>query len=196
MPGHCRAPGRGERPWERVVAAVLTITHPQSPDWLVCEDPGVLTERIAAVDWAAIPTPALRVPSWASEQFPYGWQLPDPVAPLQALATARNQVQVADAVSRLESTSILHGHMAAVFPAAVAAAPFLLEIAEQPDVFPPGPPLRPRLAQRVPGACPLRRLQPCRRHAAVLCGGRSRPRPSGCAPFTRQARQSTAQGDG
>lgn len=110
--------------------------HPPSTGRLVCEDPGMLTERIAAVDWAAIPTPVLRVPPWAAEQFPQGWQLPDPVAPLQALATARNQVQVANAVSRLENTSILHGHMAAIFPAAVAAAPFLLEIAEQPDAFP------------------------------------------------------------
>ncbi|WP_143687086.1 hypothetical protein [Streptomyces sp. TLI_171] len=96
----------------------------------------MLSERIAAVDWAAIPTPVLRAPAWATERYPLGWQLPDPVAPLQALAAARTQVQVADAVSRLENTRVLHGHMAAVFPAAVAAAPFLLEIAEQPDAFP------------------------------------------------------------
>ncbi|WP_405015717.1 hypothetical protein OHV05_00400 [Kitasatospora sp. NBC_00070] len=96
----------------------------------------MLTERIAAVDWAAIPTPALRVPSWATVHVPHDGQLPDPVAPLQALATARSQVLVANAVSRLENTSVLHGHMAAVFPAAVASTPFLLEIAEQPDAFP------------------------------------------------------------
>ncbi|WP_103780678.1 hypothetical protein [Streptomyces sp. Ru71] len=96
----------------------------------------MLTERIAAVDWAAIPTPVLRVPPCAAERFPHGWRLPSPVAPLQALATARNQVQVAEAMTRLQNTSILHGHMAAVFPAAVAAAPLLLDIAEEPDAHP------------------------------------------------------------
>ncbi|MER5888742.1 hypothetical protein ABT160_33360 [Streptomyces sp. NPDC001941] len=84
----------------------------------------MLSDRIAAVDWDALPAPALRFPTR------------DPVAPLRALAAARNQVEVADAMSGLDSTSIMHGHMAAVFPVAVAAAPFLLEMAEQPDVFP------------------------------------------------------------
>ncbi|MBX9388255.1 hypothetical protein ACFPZ0_22515 [Streptomonospora nanhaiensis] len=90
----------------------------------------MLTERIAAVDWAAIPTPVLALPAWAPEST---WRPPDPAAPLRALATARTRFEAAEAVTRLENSSVLHGHMGAVFPAAVAAAPFLLEIAERPD---------------------------------------------------------------
>ncbi|MEU8760170.1 hypothetical protein [Streptomyces sp. NPDC048659] len=71
-----------------------------------------------AVDWAAIPGPP-------------GWY--DPARArhgLRALANAANLVDAARAGSRLGGGGIVHGHSAAVFPAAVAAAPLLLSVAE------------------------------------------------------------------
>ncbi|MFI5647640.1 hypothetical protein [Kitasatospora sp. NPDC051705] len=97
----------------------------------------MLIERIATVDWDAIPTPGLHLTPRADDTGPPERWLSDPVEPLRLLATARSRVQVATAVSGLEYSSVMHGHMSAVFPAAVTAARFLLEIAEQPDAFPP-----------------------------------------------------------
>ncbi|WP_270073170.1 hypothetical protein [Streptomonospora mangrovi] len=93
-------------------------------------------DPIAAVDWAAIPAPEVPTTSWAAAGPPRGRRLPDPVAPLRALAAARTRTQAADALTRLENTCVLHGHMRAVFPPAVAAAPFLLETAQAPDTLP------------------------------------------------------------
>ncbi|MFF3460205.1 hypothetical protein ACFYXH_39175 [Streptomyces sp. NPDC002730] len=50
---------------------------------------------------------------------------------LLALASAANMVQAAEAGSLLGGGGIVHGHSAAVFPAAVVAAPLLLDIAQQ-----------------------------------------------------------------
>ncbi|WP_129838702.1 hypothetical protein [Streptomyces sp. RFCAC02] len=76
-----------------------------------------MLDAIDAVDWAAIPGHPDRY-------------LPERAAGgLRALATATNLLQAADAGSRLGGGGIVHGHSAAVFPAAVAATPLLLDIA-------------------------------------------------------------------
>ncbi|MFI2424501.1 hypothetical protein ACH5A7_10430 [Streptomyces sp. NPDC018955] len=74
---------------------------------------------IDAVDWASIPG------------HPH-WYEPDRAARgLHDLAKAANPVQAAEAGSRLGGGGIVHGHSAAVFPAAAVAAPLLLDIAQQ-----------------------------------------------------------------
>lgn len=61
-----------------------------------------------------------------------GWYEPDRVARgLRGLAEATNPVQAAEAGSQLGGGGIVHGHSAAVFPAAVIATPLLLDIAQQ-----------------------------------------------------------------
>jgi hypothetical protein len=76
-------------------------------------------KAIDAVDWGAIPGHP-------------DWYVPDRVASgLRALAHATNLIQAADAGSLLDGGGILHGHSGAVFPAAVEAAPLLLDIAQQ-----------------------------------------------------------------
>ncbi|MEU6035267.1 hypothetical protein ABZ801_07635 [Actinomadura sp. NPDC047616] len=69
-----------------------------------------------AVDWAAVPGPA-------------GWYDPErAVSGLRELAAATTLFQVTDAVGRLQSMALYNGHSGAVFPAAVVAAPLLLDI--------------------------------------------------------------------
>ncbi|WP_405823889.1 hypothetical protein OG241_43935 [Streptomyces sp. NBC_01390] len=78
-----------------------------------------MLDEIDAVDWGSIPG------------HPH-WYEPDRAAHgLRALAQAVNLVQAAEAGARLGGGGIVHGHSAAVFPAAVVAAPLLLDIAQQ-----------------------------------------------------------------
>ncbi|GAA3483362.1 hypothetical protein [Streptomyces yanii] len=78
---------------------------------------GVL-DAIDAVDWAAVPGRA-------------GWYRPgDAASGLRDLASAAGLVAVAEAASRLAGGGLVHGHSGAVFPAAVIAAPILLDIVE------------------------------------------------------------------
>ncbi|MGV9419541.1 hypothetical protein ACWDO6_18750 [Streptomyces sp. NPDC003674] len=87
----------------------------------------MLADEINAVDWLAIPTPRLHVPR-VGRDVPEWFDLRSPVPGLRDLATATNIPAVAEAATYLTSSSILRGHMGAVFPAAVTAAPFLLRI--------------------------------------------------------------------
>ncbi|WP_237551302.1 MULTISPECIES: hypothetical protein [unclassified Streptomyces] len=78
-----------------------------------------MLSAIDAVDWEAVPGH----PDWY-----------DPARAAQGLrmlAGASNLVQAAQAGSLLGGGGIVHGHSAAVFPAAVAAAPLLLDIVQQ-----------------------------------------------------------------
>lgn len=78
-----------------------------------------MLDVIEAVDWSAVPGPP-------------DWYEPDRVATgLRALAGATNRVQAAEAGSLLGCGGIVHDHGGAVFPAAAAAAPLLLDIAQQ-----------------------------------------------------------------
>ncbi|MGW0845702.1 hypothetical protein ACWD26_37330 [Streptomyces sp. NPDC002787] len=78
-----------------------------------------MLDAIDAVDWGSIPG------------HPH-WYEPDRAAHgLRALAEAANLVQAAEAGSLLGGGGIVHGHSAAVFPAAVVAAPLLLDIAQK-----------------------------------------------------------------
>ncbi|MFD5191732.1 hypothetical protein ACFWMU_26920 [Streptomyces sp. NPDC058357] len=95
----------------------------------------MLPDGMDAVDWASIPTPRSRVPR-AGRGAPEWCDLPSPREGLAALAAARSLPQVAAASSSLTSSAVLWGHMGAVFPAAVVAAPFLLDIAERQDCAP------------------------------------------------------------
>ncbi|GGM20926.1 hypothetical protein GCM10010129_76460 [Streptomyces fumigatiscleroticus] len=90
----------------------------------------MLVDEIDAVDWAAIPTPRLRVPR-VGREVPEWFDLPSPAPGLRALARATTIPAVAEAASLLAGSALLWEHMGAVFPAAVAAAPFLLRIAER-----------------------------------------------------------------
>ncbi|WP_345364034.1 hypothetical protein [Actinoallomurus liliacearum] len=75
-------------------------------------------DSINAVDWAAIPGRA-------------GWYSPEcAAAGLRDLASATSNLEAAKAASRLAGGGIIHDHSGAVFPAAVVAAPFLLDILE------------------------------------------------------------------
>ncbi|MCL7379774.1 hypothetical protein [Streptomyces sp. 35G-GA-8] len=78
-----------------------------------------MLDEIDAVDWGSIPGHP-------------DWYEPDRVARgLRALFEAANLVQAAEAGSLLGGGGVVHGHSAAVFPAAVVAAPLLLDIARQ-----------------------------------------------------------------
>ncbi|MEU3838773.1 hypothetical protein AB0E88_01845 [Streptomyces sp. NPDC028635] len=78
-----------------------------------------MLDEIDAVDWASLPGHP-------------DWYEPDRAARgLHDLAKAATLVQAAEAGSRLGGGGIVHGHSAAVFPAAVVAAPLLLDIAQQ-----------------------------------------------------------------
>ncbi|WP_328427584.1 hypothetical protein [Streptomyces sp. NBC_00443] len=78
-----------------------------------------MLDEIDAVDWGSIPGP----PEWYE---------PDRAARgLRALFESANPVQAAEAGSQLGGGGIVHGHSAAVFPAAVAATPLLLDIAQR-----------------------------------------------------------------
>ncbi|MFF8953513.1 hypothetical protein ACF09I_32620 [Streptomyces sp. NPDC014940] len=90
----------------------------------------MLADEINAVDWLAIPTPRLHVPR-VGRDVPEWFDLRSPAPGLRDLATATNIPAVAEAATYLTSSSILWGHMGAVFPAAVTAAPFLLRIVER-----------------------------------------------------------------
>ncbi|WP_329252753.1 hypothetical protein OG417_09475 [Actinoallomurus sp. NBC_01490] len=95
-------------------------------------------DAIEAVDWSVVPgrrQPDLRelgVECGPSRQLPYTvWYSPERVADgLRDLAGATSNLQAALAASRLRGGGILHDHSGAVFPAAVVAAPILLDIAE------------------------------------------------------------------
>ncbi|MFJ8295337.1 hypothetical protein ACIQ9R_05650 [Streptomyces sp. NPDC094447] len=76
-------------------------------------------DAIDAVDWSAIPGH----PEW--------YEPARAALGLRALADATNLVQAAAAGSLLGGGGILHGHSAAVFPAAAVAAPLLLDIAQK-----------------------------------------------------------------
>ncbi|MGW3244962.1 hypothetical protein [Streptomyces sp. NPDC001070] len=89
----------------------------------------MLLTEIDAVNWNAIPTPRLR-PRTAEARDAARTERPDPAAGLRALAAARDLAEVASAVSALTSNSLLRGRTGEVLPAAVVAAPFLLDIAE------------------------------------------------------------------
>ncbi|MGW6738887.1 hypothetical protein [Streptomyces sp. NPDC055013] len=72
------------------------------------------------------------VVEWDSVPGHPDWYEPDRAAHgLRALAEAANLVQAAEAGSQLGGGGIVHGHSGAVFPAAVAATPLLLDIAHQ-----------------------------------------------------------------
>ncbi|MFG3206706.1 hypothetical protein [Streptomyces sp. NPDC048192] len=78
-----------------------------------------MSDAIDGVNWGGVPGPP-------------GWYEPARAARgLRALADASNLVQAAEAGSVLGGGGIVHGHSAAVFPAAAVAAPLLLGIAEQ-----------------------------------------------------------------
>ncbi|MEV7954873.1 hypothetical protein ACIO6T_23395 [Streptomyces sp. NPDC087532] len=78
-----------------------------------------MLDAVDAVDWGAIPGPP-------------DWYVPARAAHgLRALADAANPIQAAEAGSMLGGGGIVHGHSAAVFPAAAVAAPLLLDIAQQ-----------------------------------------------------------------
>ncbi|MEU6599679.1 hypothetical protein [Streptomyces flaveolus] len=78
-----------------------------------------MLDAIDAVDWGAVPGhPDWYEPARAAEG-------------LRALADAANLVEAAEAGSLLGGGGIVHGHSAAVFPAAAVATPFLLEIAQR-----------------------------------------------------------------
>ncbi|MFJ9821925.1 hypothetical protein ACIRU3_43175 [Streptomyces sp. NPDC101151] len=78
-----------------------------------------MLDAIHAVNWDAVPGHP-------------DWYEPARVARgLRALADAANLVQAGRAGSLLGGGGIVHGHSAAVFPAAAVAAPLLLDIAEQ-----------------------------------------------------------------
>ncbi|MFD6951817.1 hypothetical protein A6A08_20150 [Nocardiopsis sp. TSRI0078] len=77
-----------------------------------------IIDTIDAVGWEELPGPR-------------GWYCPDHAASgLRALARARTLFQASDAGTALDNGGIAHGHSGAVFPAAAAAAPILLDIAE------------------------------------------------------------------
>lgn len=78
-----------------------------------------MLDAIDGVNWGAIPGHP-------------GWYEPARVARgLRALADAANLIQAAEARSLLGGGGIVHGHSAAVFPAAAVAAPLLLYIAQR-----------------------------------------------------------------
>ncbi|WP_261400405.1 hypothetical protein [Streptomyces sp. CBG31] len=75
-----------------------------------------MLNAIDAVDWSALPGPALR------------YEPDRAAAGLRALATATGLVQAADAGSFLAGGGLVHDHSGEVFPAAVTAVPLLLAI--------------------------------------------------------------------
>ncbi|MFJ6088374.1 hypothetical protein ACIQI8_44195 [Streptomyces sp. NPDC092369] len=78
-----------------------------------------MLDEIDAVDWGSIPGHL-------------DWYEPErAVRGLRALAEAADLAQAAEAGSRLGGGGVVHGHSAAVFPAAVVATPLLLDIAQQ-----------------------------------------------------------------
>ncbi|MGW1409632.1 hypothetical protein [Streptomyces sp. NPDC002403] len=95
----------------------------------------MLLDELDAVDWRSIPTPGLRM-TRAHRGHAEWCDLPSPRDGLFALAAAGSLPQVAAATSFLAGGAVLWGHMGAVFPAAVVAAPFLLDIAERHDFAP------------------------------------------------------------
>ncbi|MEU9314817.1 hypothetical protein [Streptomyces sp. NPDC048295] len=95
----------------------------------------MLLDELDSVDWRSIPTPGLRMTR--ADRGRSEWRdLPSPRDGLFALAAAGSLPQVAAATSSLANSAVLWGHMGAVFPAAVVAAPFLLDIAERHDFAP------------------------------------------------------------
>ncbi|MFC7986612.1 hypothetical protein [Streptomyces sp. NPDC057336] len=78
-----------------------------------------MLDAINAVDWGAIPGH----PDW--------YEPARAARGLRALADAGNLAEAAEASSLLCGGGIVHGHSAAVFPAAVVATPLLLGIAQQ-----------------------------------------------------------------
>ncbi|MFJ4835754.1 hypothetical protein ACIP79_38485 [Streptomyces sp. NPDC088747] len=77
-----------------------------------------MSDAIDAVDWGAIPGhPDWYEPARASRS-------------LRSQADAANPVEAAEASPLLDSGGIVHGHSAAVFPAAAVAAPLLLDITQ------------------------------------------------------------------
>ncbi|MFF5960859.1 hypothetical protein [Streptomyces luteogriseus] len=78
-----------------------------------------MLDEIDAVGWDSIPGHP-------------DWYEPNRAARgLRALSGAANLVQAAEAGSQLGGGGIVHGHSAAVFPAAVVATPLLLDIAQR-----------------------------------------------------------------
>jgi hypothetical protein len=74
-------------------------------------------DAIEATDWFAIPG--------------YSFYAPELVTPgLRALSDARSSVQAVTALSALDGGALVHGHSGMTHPAAVTAAPILLDIAE------------------------------------------------------------------
>ncbi|MEU4096968.1 hypothetical protein [Streptomyces sp. NPDC026673] len=90
----------------------------------------MLLTEIDAVNWNAIPTPRPR-PRTAGGHDGARTGRPDPAAGLRALAAARDLTAAASAVSTLTSGSLRRGRTGEVLPAAVVAAPFLLDIVER-----------------------------------------------------------------
>ncbi|MFF9070154.1 hypothetical protein ACF09E_32900 [Streptomyces sp. NPDC014891] len=78
-----------------------------------------MRDAIDAVDWGGIPGH----PDW--------YEPARAARGLRALTGATNLVQAAAGGSLLGGGGILHGHSAAVFPAAAVAAPLLLDIAQK-----------------------------------------------------------------
>ncbi|MER7520052.1 hypothetical protein [Streptomyces sp. NPDC126499] len=78
-----------------------------------------MLDAIDAVDWSAIPGP------------PDRYQPARAARGLRALADAANPVEAAEAGLLLGGGGVVHGHSAAVFPAAAVATPLLLDIAQQ-----------------------------------------------------------------
>ncbi|MFK0238072.1 hypothetical protein [Streptomyces vinaceus] len=78
-----------------------------------------MLDAINEVDWGAIPGH----PDW--------YEPARAARGLRALADAANLAEAAEASSLLGGGGIVHGHSAAVFPAAAVATPLLLDIAQQ-----------------------------------------------------------------
>lgn len=78
-----------------------------------------MLDAIDSVDWGAIPGH----PDW--------YEPARAARGLRELADAANLVEAAKAGSLLGGGGIVHGHSAAVFPAAAVATPLLLDIAQQ-----------------------------------------------------------------
>ncbi|MER6679992.1 hypothetical protein [Streptomyces olivaceoviridis] len=78
-----------------------------------------MLDAIDAVDWGAVPGH----PDW--------YEPARAARGLRALADAATLVEAAEASSLLGGGGIVHGHSAAVFPAAAVATPLLLDIAQQ-----------------------------------------------------------------
>ncbi|WP_304454795.1 hypothetical protein [Nocardiopsis sp. YSL2] len=78
-----------------------------------------MLDAIEAIDWRSVPGPADYYRPEAAREG------------LHDLARARGHTEAASAASRLAGGGVIHDHSGTVFPAAVPAAPLLLQIAQE-----------------------------------------------------------------